>query len=286
GQNDPSELVGKRISELSGRGSADAVTEVEERRIVNEGLEVIDSIRQVDTAQHRRWLSETKVPLRSNGQVIGLVGISRDISERVKAEKVREKQAQRIAGLTRIHKMLSGINGAIVRTRDRDELSERVCQIAAEDGQLALAAIVTHHASDVFHAKQAFFGSGFVQPGLAIGEIVADSASALLRVLERREAVVAPNPKAMAELAFEARLAATGLRSIALFPLFAAGEVQTILMLGSSQADFFDDDELQLLRGLADNISFALDHFEQAARLDFLAYYDELTGLPNRRLLV
>src|SRR5690606_31291219 len=147
GQNDPSELVGKRISELSGRGSADAVTEVEERRIVNEGLEVIDSIRQVDTAQHRRWLSETKVPLRSNGQVIGLVGISRDMSGRVKAGQVRGRQGHRSAGLTRLHTMRRGSTGASVRPRERAEPSERVCQGAAKDGRFPLAAIVTQRGS-------------------------------------------------------------------------------------------------------------------------------------------
>jgi PAS domain S-box-containing protein len=42
----------------------------------------------VDRQNNRRWLSTTKVPLRNNqGQVIGLVGISRDITDKKLAEE-------------------------------------------------------------------------------------------------------------------------------------------------------------------------------------------------------
>jgi diguanylate cyclase (GGDEF)-like protein len=39
-----------------------------------------------------------------------------------------------------------------------------------------------------------------------------------------------------------------------------------------------------LLVEMAGDISFALDHLKKEERLNYLAYYDELTGLPNRTL--
>jgi diguanylate cyclase (GGDEF)-like protein len=39
-----------------------------------------------------------------------------------------------------------------------------------------------------------------------------------------------------------------------------------------------------LLRELAGDISFALEHIEKSEKIDYLAYYDQLTGLPNRAL--
>ena len=39
---------------------------------------------------------------------------------------------------------------------------------------------------------------------------------------------------------------------------------------------------LKLLTELAGDISFAIDHIDKQERLDYLAYYDALTGLANR----
>jgi diguanylate cyclase (GGDEF)-like protein len=43
---------------------------------------------------------------------------------------------------------------------------------------------------------------------------------------------------------------------------------------------------MQLLRELASEISFALEHLTRAERIDYLANYDPLTGLANRSLFV
>jgi diguanylate cyclase (GGDEF)-like protein len=55
-------------------------------------------------------------------------------------------------------------------------------------------------------------------------------------------------------------------------------------MLFGPGSGFFDEEELALLNGMVGNISFALQAIEKQARLEFLAYYDALTGLANRAL--
>ena len=41
----------------------------------------------------------------------------------------------------------------------------------------------------------------------------------------------------------------------------------------------------RLLSGVAENVSCALDHLEKEKQINYLAYHDVLTGLPNRTLL-
>jgi diguanylate cyclase (GGDEF)-like protein len=54
-----------------------------------------------------------------------------------------------------------------------------------------------------------------------------------------------------------------------------------VLTLCSGERNAFDAQEIQLLTELCGNISFALDHIRKGERLNYLAYYDALTGLPN-----
>ncbi|MGP1680040.1 MAG: EAL domain-containing protein, partial [Burkholderiales bacterium] len=76
-----------------------------------------------------------------------------------------------------------------------------------------------------------------------------------------------------------------GYRSIAVLPLHVGEKLVGLLLLYASEMDLFDEEEMALLTELAGDISFAIDHIEKEERLNYLAYYDVLTGLPNRALL-
>jgi GAF domain-containing protein len=75
-----------------------------------------------------------------------------------------------------------------------------------------------------------------------------------------------------------------GFRSFAVLPLLVNGEAVGVLSLLSAEVGFFDDDEIKLLRELGGDIAFALESIAKNQQLDYLAYYDPLTGLANRAL--
>ncbi|MCI0509175.1 diguanylate cyclase (GGDEF)-like protein [Chromohalobacter marismortui] len=76
-------------------------------------------------------------------------------------------------------------------------------------------------------------------------------------------------------------------------PLNTETEPAGCLAIYSSRTGRFDHSERQLLERLAANLVFGLDSLrthtvreQQAAEIHYLAYTDELTGLPNRRHLI
>jgi diguanylate cyclase (GGDEF)-like protein len=76
-----------------------------------------------------------------------------------------------------------------------------------------------------------------------------------------------------------------GCKSVIGLPLYCEDEVAGVLVLYSSEKNTFDDrEELKLLEELAGDVSFALTFISQQEKVNYLAYYDTLTGLPNRTL--
>lgn len=86
------EVVGKKVGELFGEAVA-KVNNEEDGRILATGETVIGRDEQVTThSGEHRWLLTTKVPLRDQqGSVIGIVGISHDITERKQTEVMLEE---------------------------------------------------------------------------------------------------------------------------------------------------------------------------------------------------
>ncbi len=69
----------------------------DEQRIIQTGRPLIDKVeRQTGVDATERWLSSTKVPIADkDGQITGIVGVSRDITERKRAEEaVRASEAK------------------------------------------------------------------------------------------------------------------------------------------------------------------------------------------------
>jgi diguanylate cyclase (GGDEF)-like protein len=58
------------------------------------------------------------------------------------------------------------------------------------------------------------------------------------------------------------------------------------MVLASTEARHFDEEESGLLETLANDIALGVDRLHKAERLDYLSFYDPVTSLPNRAFLL
>jgi diguanylate cyclase (GGDEF)-like protein len=169
-----------------------------------------------------------------------------------------EAQQRRVQRLNRTLSMLSAVNALIVRASDRQALLDEACRIAIDKGGFRLAAV------GLLDPR-----SQAMRPAAAAGE--GSAARDLARIKPGARAVIWNDAES---------------GSFVALPLLVAGEAAGVLLLYARVRDFFDEEEMRLLLELAGDVSFALQHLEQKARMDYLAYHDSLTELPNRSLFM
>jgi diguanylate cyclase (GGDEF)-like protein len=106
------------------------------------------------------------------------------------------------------------------------------------------------------------------------------------RAIREKKIVVSNNSPSDPKALLGEQHARSGVRSLAVLPLIVSDQAVGVLALYASESEFFHEEELKLLTELTDDISFALDHIEKEEKLNYLAYYDVLTGLANRTLFL
>lgn len=238
-------------------------------------------------AEHLKWYETTLSALHLGENFSTMVHAQREITTR------KNTEAQ-FASLSRAYQVLSHTNQAITRIKDKDVLFQKICEIAINQGGLKMAWIGS-------------FNKNVVQP-----EFFAGSESGYLHKTQMRidNSEWSKGPVGLAAKTKQVscindinnepefwpwREAAIerGYASLAAVPLFFDGEIVAIFTLYSSQIDVFDAEMIKLLSSLSDDISAALFNIHQAKlkakaedTIEQLAFYDPLTKLANRRLLM
>ncbi|MET0792354.1 MAG: PAS domain-containing protein, partial [Polyangiaceae bacterium] len=121
----PADLVGRRLSELPAVGTESAASEDEDRRVLRERGPILDAVRKQRREDRVYFTSETKAPIKStSGNAIGIVGISRDVTERVKtSEALRENESALQQQTKILNSILDGMgDGVVVTARDGQTL--------------------------------------------------------------------------------------------------------------------------------------------------------------------
>src|SRR5258708_32955493 len=122
----PQEVLGKNCLDLVSETLRPQLTQLLRRGALDRTgwRDVVLQLRH--TAGGIRWLDQSALPLLNDvGNVVGYRGVTRDITQ-------RRTQQDRIARLSRIQAVLSGINSTIVRVRERRHLFREACPLATQ----------------------------------------------------------------------------------------------------------------------------------------------------------
>jgi diguanylate cyclase (GGDEF)-like protein/PAS domain S-box-containing protein len=229
-----------------------------------------------------RWLERNMLVLLSEGQVTGFRGSERDFTE-------RRRQEKHISRLTRVLKMLSGVNSAMVRIRQRREILIEACRLATSVGGYASAMVALIEPGTRTARPTAWSGSVESQAAqqltFSIAENARDDSSVIGRVLRSGAPMVCNDLQTLdMPLAARAELMDSGFRSVVAYPLLVDRTPVGALMLASYDTGAVGDEESRMLRELVANLSFALQYLHKEDEVRFLSYYDPLTSLAKRGL--
>lgn len=210
-----------------------------------------------------------------------LQGIIRDITERKAAER-------RVARLNDLYAAISQTNSAIVRIKNQAALFQEVCRIVVAHGHFCLAWIGLIDADNRYILPVAFSGprAGYLDDMvIPLNADKPEGRGPTGSALNQGRAVICNDfendPRT---LPWRDNGRKYGLRSSASWPLRRDGKSVGVLNLYADEANFFDDEMVQLLSAVSQDTSFALDNLamEEALRQSEEKFRTLVENIPQR----
>lgn len=206
--------------------------------------------------------------------------------EEAEARRVAKRQERQIKHLTGVLRMLGGINSAVVRIHDRNELLREACRLAVTVGGYASAIVALRRPKTQLIEPVASHGAD-PEAAARLCELIGRRALADLKagkmrpqtpeVLVFSEAEYRPSAKPVSSEEVAGR-------PMVALPLIVDKTVIGVLSVCSLEPGPVGDEEMRVLREVAANIAFALQYLQQGSKVRLLSYFDVLTGLAKRSL--
>jgi NtrC-family two-component system sensor histidine kinase KinB len=256
--------VGRSDADFFDAPLADAFKQ-EEQEMVRTGRPVLDRVEYNPTHDgEARWFSATKVPLRDRaGQVIGLVGVSRDITARKLAEIELQAQKDLFENLVAVARATMSLPTLEATLQNTLDVSVRLS--AAARGSLFLV----DDRGGVTHSLLS--GGQTKAPGrrTIIDQVMRDGLAGW--VVRQR------TPALLADTAEDSRWAGSpdpeyGTRSALSVPIHYRDTVLGVLTLQHGSPGHFQPAQLDLMQAAADQMALALRNARMFDETEMLAY--------------
>jgi PAS domain S-box-containing protein len=224
-----------------------------------EKVEQFETLRQTKDGRLINILVTASPIKDAVGNIVGASKIARDIT-------LQKQHEQEILRLSRLYCALSHINQAIVWTRQRDELFEKICRVLVEFGKFSMAWIGQADADTWWVKPVARWGdkSDYLSKVKIYMDERPEGRGPVGSAIREGKSYIcndfAQDPKTLPwhELAKQA-----GFRAMAAFPIRESGTFCGAVMVYSEEIGFFRDREIALLEEAASDVSFALEFLRQ-----------------------
>lgn len=232
---------------------------------------ILEKIKRGEKVEHFETLRQTKdgrlidisvsiSPIKdTTGNIVGASKIARDIT-------MRKAHEQEVLRLSRLYAALSQINQAIVWTRDRDELFEKICRALVELGKFSMAWIGLTDAETRQVNPIARWGDQcdyLSQVTIYLDERSEDQGPVSSAIREGKSYISNDFSRDRNTVPWLEPAKRVGFQAMAAFPIREAGTVCGAIMVYSNEIGFFKEQEIALLEEAASDVSFALEYLTQ-----------------------
>jgi len=261
GREGPEQVHGLTDTDLWPKGLADKYRGDDEQVMALGDSKIVEE--EISIGGERIWYETFKTPVRDKeGRVIGTTGYSRDVTERKAAEA-------RIARLTQFYAALSHCSQAIVHSSSKEELFPKICRDVVEFGGLRMAWIGLVDEASGTICPVASYGEGTdYLKGIKASTDAQDGRGrgpTGTSIRENRPVWCQDFQHDPTTAPWHESGARFGWRSAASLPLQRGGKSTGALVVYSDKLHMFDEESRELLQEMADDVSFALDSFDNEA---------------------
>jgi PAS domain S-box-containing protein len=223
---------------------------------VNQGLETVRYEARIQLKNGQYSWYEILGGSTSYQGASALIGTMINIDERKEAER-------EIHRLNRLFQFISRMNESMLKSETEQDIYSEACRIAVEVGKFQLAWIGAYNEKNdqITPIAWAGYEGGFLDAVNVLGMKVYESAIPSARAIRKKAHFyyndIANDPDIpdfiKQEMAEKQYLSGVSL------PIFVDDKIVAAMVLLTSESFFFNEEEIALLRGVTENITYALD---------------------------
>lgn len=271
GAGAPDDIIGKTVFDVFPRELATGYAD-DDRHVLATGQSLINKETiAITRAQDQRWHLVSKIPLRDDhGNITGLVGIARDITDRKAAEEQIEQQLQQLQALRHIDIAITA--SLDLRVTLNVILDQVTTHLRADAANVLL---FDPHTQTLRHVtNRGFRTPALRRASLRLGEGHAGKAALEQHTLSVPDLAVEPG-----EFARSVRLPEEGFVAYHAVPLIAKGQVKGVLEIFHRSPLHPTPEWMAFLEALAGQAAIAVDNSSlfdnlQRANMDLVMAYD------------